>query len=150
VRLCGHLRQQRVGVRQQPVHLGFEPALNESRRVVGSAGQIRVGNSGFTVDPEVKTCGSREVHNSNIEVEEVHLMMFAPVKLGRVNRVLSRWRALPFRFYVVVCVAETFTEATWLSGRARPSQKNVVSVFLECWQNLLITQPDHQNRSIRC
>jgi hypothetical protein len=34
------------------------------------------------------------------------------VEFGRVDCVFSRWRALPFQFYVVVRVTESFTEAT--------------------------------------
>ena len=85
-----------AGVRQQPVHLGLEPASKDVPRVVGSVGQIRVGRAGFTVDPEREICGSRRVHEGNVEVEEVHLAVLMLVEFGWVESVLSRWRALPF------------------------------------------------------
>jgi hypothetical protein len=34
------------------------------------------------------------------------------VKFGWVDSVLSRWRALPFQFDVVVCISEPLAEAT--------------------------------------
>ncbi len=42
-----------AGVRQQPVHLGLEPAPKDASHVVGSVGQIRVGCTGFKVDLEL-------------------------------------------------------------------------------------------------
>ena len=87
-----------AGVCQQPVHLGLEPASKDEPRVVGSVGQIRVGRAGFTVDPEREICGSRRVHEGNVEVEEVHLAVLMLVEFGWVasESVLSRWRSLPF------------------------------------------------------
>jgi hypothetical protein len=84
------------GVRQQPAHLGLEPAPKDVSPVVGSVGQIRVGSTGFTVDLECEICGSILVHNRDVEVEEVHLAVSMLVKSGWVDSVLSRWRALPF------------------------------------------------------
>ena len=101
-----------AGVRQQPVHLGLEPASKDVSRVVGSVGQIRVGRAGFTVDLEREICGSIRVHDGNVEVEEVHLAVLMLVKFGWVDSVLSRWRALPFQFDVVVCISEPLAEAT--------------------------------------
>ena len=101
-----------AGVRQQPVHLGLEPASKDVPRVVGSVGQIGVGRTGFAVDLEIEICGSRRVYDGNVEVEEVHLTVLMLVEFGWVDCVHSRWRALPFQFDVVVCVTESFTEAT--------------------------------------
>ncbi len=47
-----------AGVRQQPVHLGLEPASKDLPRVVGSVGQIGIGSAGFAVDLESEICGS--------------------------------------------------------------------------------------------
>ena len=85
-----------AGVRQQPVHLGIEPASKDVPRVVGSVGQIRKGRTGLTVDLECENCGSTRVHNRDVEVEEVHLAVPILVESGWVDSVLSRWRALPF------------------------------------------------------
>ena len=101
-----------AGVGQQPVHLGLEPASKDVPRVVGSVGQIRLGRTGFTVDLEFEIRGSRRVHDCDVEVEEVHLTVLMLVKFGWTDCVLSRWRALPFQFYIVVCVTESLTEAT--------------------------------------
>ncbi len=101
--LCcaGGCRTQRIPrARRQgcwsAVHLGIEPAPKDVPRVVGSVGQIRVGSTWFTVDPECEICGSIRVHNSDVEVEDVHLAVLILVKSGWVDSVLSRWRALPF------------------------------------------------------
>ena len=83
-------------MRQQPVHLGLDPALKLVPRMVGSVGQIRSGRAGFTVDLEREICGSRRVHDGNVEVEKVHLAVLMLVKFGWVESILSRWRALPF------------------------------------------------------
>ena len=84
-----------AGVRQQPVHLGLEPCSKDVPRMVGSVGQIRVGRAGFTVDLAPQVCRSKRVHDSNVEVEEVHLAVLMLVKFGWVESVLSRWCALP-------------------------------------------------------
>ena len=101
-----------AGVGQQPVHLSFKPASKDMPRVVGSIGQIRIGRTGFTVDLEREICGSLRVDNRDIEVEEVHLAVPILVKFGWVDCVLSRWRALPFQFNIVICLPEFLAEAT--------------------------------------
>ncbi len=76
-----------AGVRQQPVHLGLEPATKDVSRVVGSVRQIRVGRTRFTVDLEREICRSIRVHDR--DVEEVHLAVPILVKFGWVDSVLS-------------------------------------------------------------
>ena len=101
-----------AGVGQQPVHLGLEPASKDVPRVVGAVGQIGIGRTGFTVDLEREICGCLRVDNRDIEVEEVHLAVPILVEFGWVDCVLSRWRALPFQFNIVICVPEFLAEAT--------------------------------------
>ena len=78
-----------AGVRQQPVHLGLEPASKDVPRVVGSVGQISIGRTGFTVDLERENCGCLRVYDRDIEIEEIHLAVLILVKFGWVDCVLS-------------------------------------------------------------
>jgi hypothetical protein len=99
-------------VRQQPVHLGLEPASKDVPRVVGSIGQIRVGRTGFAVDLERELCGCPRVYDCDIEIEEIHLAVLMLVKFGWVDSVLSQWRILPFQFDILICVPEFLAKAT--------------------------------------
>jgi hypothetical protein len=91
--------------------LAFSQPRKTCLGVVGSVGQIRVGRTRFAVDPEVENRRSIRVHDGIVEIEEVHLAVLMLAKFGWVDSILSRWRALPFQFYVIAGVTRSLTRS---------------------------------------
>lgn len=69
-------------MREQSLYLGLEPTSKDVPCMVGSVRQIRVGITGFPIDPELEYWRPLQANDFNIEVEEIDPAMLMLIEFS--------------------------------------------------------------------